>query len=138
MALFAVHNEGTFQVGDLVRVHIQSPSARRRESIFEGYVLGIRGVAENKSLLVRRIGAGGVGIERIFPLSSPLITQIEVKQKLGAGTRRAKLYFLRESPKSSYDKIPRRTGKKGKGPIVKGSVSRPGSGRKKKKVVKRR
>lgn len=130
MALFTVHNETNFQVGDLVRVHVQDTSARRRESIFEGYVLGIRGVAENKSLLVRRIGAGGIGIERIFPLSSPLITEIEVKQKLGAGTHRAKLYFLRESPKSSYDLIKHRANKKGKNFAVKGRV---GGGRKKKK-----
>lgn len=130
-----MQNETSFQVGDLVRVHVQDMSARRRESIFEGYVLGIRGVAENKSLLVRRIGAGGIGIERIFPLFSPLITEIEVKQKLGTGIHRAKLYFLRESPKSSYDKIHHRANKKGKSFAVKGRVS---GGRKKKKAAKKR
>lgn len=87
--------------------------ARRRESVFEGYVLGIRGVGENKSVLVRRIGAANIGIERIFPLQSPLVTKIEVKQKLGTGTRRAKLYFLRDKTKSSYDLMGHRSVRRG-------------------------
>ncbi len=108
MALFALKDETKFQVGDVVRVHMLDQFARRREAVFEGYVLGIRGREENKSFLVRRIGVAGVGIERIFPLASPLITKIEVKQRLGEGARRAKLYFLRGQPKSSFEEIARR------------------------------
>lgn len=114
MAMFAELNGGQFQVGDLVRVHIQDASARRREAIFEGYVLGIRGEGEGKSFVVRRTGAGGIGVEKIFPLFSPLITKIEVKQKLGEGVRRAKLYYLREKGKSALDAIRRQAARKGK------------------------
>jgi hypothetical protein len=57
-------------------------------------VIAIRGREENKSFTVRRIAAGSVGVERIWPLSSPWIQQIEVA-KTGK-VRRSKLYYLRE------------------------------------------
>jgi len=57
-------------------------------------VIAIRGREENKMFTVRRIGTGGIGIERIFPLSSPWITKIEVKKK--GDVRRAKLSYLRQ------------------------------------------
>lgn len=83
--------EITFSVGDNVKVHfgVDNP--------FQGTVIAIRGEGENKSFTVRRIGAGGIGIERIFPLSSPLLTKVEVKKK--GKVRRAKLYFLRKQTK---------------------------------------
>jgi len=61
---------------------------------FQGVVIAIRGRGENKTFTVRRIGAAGVGIEKIFPLSSPLLTKIEIKKK--GDVRRAKLYYLRK------------------------------------------
>lgn len=68
---------------------------KERIQVFEGKVIGIRGRGENKTFTVRRIGVGGVEIERIFPLSSPWITKIEVKEK--GDVRRAKLYYLRKA-----------------------------------------
>lgn len=108
-----------FQVGDLVRVYIKNNSAkdantRRKESVFEGTVLGIRGSGENKSFIVRKIGTGRIGIERIFPLLSPFISKIEVKQKAGSGVRHAKLYFLRHKTRAGFDKISRRATRKSK------------------------
>ena len=108
MANQAKFGETTFNVGDLIRVHLrvveqekkagktkreEKVEQKERIQIFEGMVLAIRGREENKSFTVRRIGADRIGIERIFPLASPWITKIEVKKK--GNVRRAKLYYLR-------------------------------------------
>lgn len=130
MALRAVHNEVEFGVGDTVRLYLKTQEAGRRQAIFEGMVLGIRGEGENKSFLVRRIGADKVGIEQIFPLFSPWIQKISVVQKRTEGVRRAKLYFLRGRPKVDFDKISHRVVAKGK--ISKSSSSIKSSRRKKK------
>lgn len=98
----------TIHVGDTVRVHYKliekekvagktkrevHEEIRERTQPFEGIVIAIKGSGENTMVTVRRIGAGAVGIERIFPLISPWIKKIEVK-KLGQ-VKRAKLYYLR-------------------------------------------
>lgn len=108
MANRAKFGETTFNVGDQVRVHVrliekekkggktkreERLEQRERIQVFDGIVLAIRGREENKTFTVRRIGTGGVGIERIFPLNSPWITKIEAKKK--GDVRRAKLYYLR-------------------------------------------
>lgn len=126
MALRAVHNDVEFGVGDTVRLFLKTQETGRRQAIFEGMVLGIRGEGENKSFLVRRIGADKVGIEQIFPLFSPWIQKVEVKQKGTEGVRHAKLYFLRGRPKVDFDKISHRAAAKGK-------VSRAGMSRKTKR-----
>lgn len=114
MALRAVHNDIEFGVGDTIRLYLKTQEAGPRSAIFEGMVLGIRGEGENKSFLVRRIGADKVGIEQIFPLISPWIGKVEVKQRGTEGTRRAKLYYLRGRPKFDFDKIAHRVTAKGK------------------------
>lgn len=113
MANQAKFGETIFNVGDLVRVHLrlieqekkggktkreERVESRERIQVFEGIVLAVRGREENKTFTVRRIGAGGIGIERIFPLVSPWITKIEVKKK--GKVRRAKLYYLRRKKTS--------------------------------------
>ncbi len=67
---------------------------RERIQTFDGIVLAIRGEGENKSFTVRKVGKGGIGIERIFPLNSPWITKIEIKKK--GHVRRANLSYLRK------------------------------------------
>lgn len=100
MALEVIHKDSPFHVGDAVRVHQritedQGPKGERiRIQFFEGLVISARGHGSNKSFTVRRIGAGGIGIERIFPLNSPLIEKVDVVSK--GRVRRAKLYYLRE------------------------------------------
>lgn len=80
--------------GDLVRVYTKiKEGEKERIAPYQGVVIQIRGSAGKKMLTVRKISAG-VGIERIFPLNSPLIAKIEVKKK--GRVRRAKLNYLRE------------------------------------------
>ncbi|MAG59693.1 hypothetical protein CMO96_02810, partial [Candidatus Woesebacteria bacterium] len=86
MALMAIHNEKEFRVGDTVQVHqkIQedassdSKANKKRTQEFQGTVIGINGKEGNKMFTVRRLGSTGIGIERIFPLYSPLIERVEV------------------------------------------------------------
>jgi large subunit ribosomal protein L19 len=81
--------------GDTVRVHVRIvEGSRERVQVFEGLVLAINGSGSNRSITVRRMGAHGVGVERIFPLFSPRIEKFEVVRS--AKVRRAKLYYMRE------------------------------------------
>ena len=83
------------QTGATVRVHERIQEGEKtRIQIFEGLIIGMhRGhVGTDQSFTVRKI-ASGVGVERVFPLHSPLIEKIEVKKI--AKVRRAKLNFLR-------------------------------------------
>jgi large subunit ribosomal protein L19 len=80
--------------GDTTRVHVRIvEGSRERVQVFEGVVLAINGSGANRSITVRRMGAHGVGVERIFPLFSPRIERFEVVRR--AKVRRAKLYYLR-------------------------------------------
>lgn len=77
-----------------MRVHQKIQEDQKiRTQIFEGTLIAVSGMGANKSFTVRRVGAGGIGIERIFPLSSPLIEKVEVRAK--GRVRRAKLYYIR-------------------------------------------
>lgn len=97
MSLKVIHKDVEFGVGDSVRVHLNiKEGEKERTQIFEGMVLAIKNRLEGKSITVRRIGAADIGIERIFPLSSPFVEKIEVVKKGTAGVRHAKLYYTRE------------------------------------------
>ena len=80
--------------GDLVKVYTKIKEGdKERITQFQGVVMQTRGTSVSKTFTVRKISAG-VGIERIFPLHSPLITKIEVKKR--GKVRRAKLTYLRK------------------------------------------
>ncbi len=113
MALVAIHNKSQFGVGDQVRVvqKIKEDNKSRLAS-FDGMVIGIKGREENKSFTVRKIGVGGIGIERIFPLAAPNIEKVEVVKKGKRGVRHAKLYYTRDKSKSEIEKIYSRATKK--------------------------
>jgi len=100
-----------FDIGDTVGVHVRiAEGDKERIQVFRGTVIGRRGRGLNEKFTVRRIVAGE-GVERIFPLHSPRITQIEVIRS--GVTRRAKLYFLRDRVgKSTRLKERRAAGKK--------------------------
>ena len=106
MTLIATHNSSDFGVGDKVKVHQKIKEGEKtRLQVFEGMVMGIKGRGDNISFSVRRIGAGQIGIERIFPLAAPTIEKIEVTRKGVQGVRRAKLYYTRDISKREIDKI---------------------------------
>lgn len=87
-------NRPTLKAGDIVRIETKVVEGdKTRIQGFEGTVLGIRGSGPSTSFTVRR-ETGKFGVERVFPLYSPLITNIEIikRQKV----RRAKLYYLRQ------------------------------------------
>ena len=84
-----------FNPGDTVDVHYRVVEGEKeRIQVFTGTVIGKRGSGMSASFTVRKIASGGIGVERIFPLHSPFIMNVEVKKE--ASVRRAKLYYLRE------------------------------------------
>lgn len=83
-----------FRAGDTVRVHVRVKEGdKERVQIFEGVVIARRGSAISEMVTVRKVSYG-IGVERIFPVHSPFLEKIEVKQR--GKVRRAKLYYLRE------------------------------------------
>ena len=83
-----------FRAGDTVRLSIIiKEGSKSRIQKFEGVCIAIRGESVNRTFTVRKIGANGVGVERIFPIYSESIQNIEVLRK--GKVRRAKLYYLR-------------------------------------------
>ena len=82
-----------FRAGDNVRVHVRIKEGdRERIQVFEGLVIGRHGGGISATYTVRKISSG-VGVERIFPLHSPMVAKIEVV-RLGR-VRRAKLNYIR-------------------------------------------
>ena len=82
-----------FRAGDTVAVHYNIKEGdRRRIQIFEGVVIAKKGGGIRETFTVRKVSYG-TGVERIFPVHSPLIEKIEVKRQ--GKVRRAKLYYLR-------------------------------------------
>jgi len=83
-----------FGPGDTLRVHVKVvEGTRERVQVFEGVCIGRRNRSINSSFIVRKISFGE-GVERIFPLYSPVIDKIEVTRR--GKVRRAKLYYLRQ------------------------------------------
>lgn len=92
----AIFGKQDLHVGDTIRVHSQVlEGAKSRTQVFEGILIRLRGRDKNKTFTVRKIGAGGVGVERIWPLNSKSIVKIEVRKK-AVKVRRSKLYYLRD------------------------------------------
>jgi len=82
-----------FNPGDTVVVHVKVVEGdRERLQAFEGVVIARRNAGSNSSFTVRKISYGE-GVERVFPLYSPLVAKIDVKRR--GDVRRAKLYYLR-------------------------------------------
>ena len=118
MALTATIAGTKVKIGDTVSVHYRiiekevvagktkkekHEEQKERLQAFTGIVIAIRGAGENQSFIVRRIGIGGIGIERIYPVVSPWIKKITVKKK--GDVRRAKLYYLRQKTSKEISKL---------------------------------
>ncbi len=83
----------SFAPGDTVKVHVKvKEGEKERIQIFQGIVISRRGGGTREMFTVRKV-SGGVGVERMFPLYSPIIDRIEVARH--GKVRRAKLYYLR-------------------------------------------
>ncbi len=83
----------SFRPGDTVRVHVKIvEGARQRIQVFEGLVIAINRKGARTSVTVRKVSYG-VGVERVFPLNSPMIDRIEVVSH--GKVRRSKLYYMR-------------------------------------------
>ena len=83
-----------FKVGDGVKVHVRVREGdKERIQIFAGIVIARKGSGVHETFTVRRI-ASGVGVERVFPVNSPLIDKIEVDRE--SITMRARMYYLRD------------------------------------------
>ncbi len=83
-----------FRPGDSVKVHVKVVEGNRsRVQVFAGAVISRAGAGVSQSFTVRKVSFG-VGVERTFPLHSPIIDKIEVDRR--GDVRRAKLYYLRD------------------------------------------
>jgi len=82
-----------FRAGDTIKVHVKVVEGNRsRVQIFQGVVIRLQGAGVGRTFTVRKVSFG-VGVERTFPLHSPIFEQIEVVTR--GDVRRAKLYYLR-------------------------------------------
>ncbi len=92
--LLATRKIPDFQPGDTVRVNVKiKEGERERVQAYEGVCIGRSGGGLQESFTVRKISFGE-GVERVFPIMSPMIESIEVKRR--GVVRRAKLYYLRD------------------------------------------
>lgn len=83
-----------FKIGDTVDVRVKiREGEKERVQVFNGTVIARRGSGMSESFTVRRIVAGQ-GVERVFPIHSPSVMDVEVKRQ--GRVRRAKLYYLRD------------------------------------------
>ena len=82
-----------FRAGDTVKVHVKViEGSRARVQVFQGVVIRVQGSGIGRTFTVRKVSFG-VGVERTFPLHSPIFEKIEVVTR--GDVRRAKLYYLR-------------------------------------------
>ena len=83
-----------FRPGDTLKVHVRVVEGNReRVQVFQGAVIRIKGSGVRETFTVRKVSFG-VGVERTFPVHSPIIAKIEVVTR--GDVRRAKLYYLRD------------------------------------------
>ena len=82
-----------FAAGDTLKVHVRVVEGNRsRVQLFQGVCIRIQGSGVRRSFTVRKVSFG-VGVERTFPLHTPILEKIEVATR--GDVRRAKLYYLR-------------------------------------------
>lgn len=99
-----------FDIGDTINVHARIVEGEKeRVQVFQGTLISRKGRGISETIIVRRV-VDDIGIERTWPLNSPMIAKIEVVRRTDA--RRAKLYFLRDRVGKSRRLRDRRRGLK--------------------------
>lgn len=94
-----------FEIGDTVRVHVKVVEGEKeRIQVYEGAVIARKGALNTEMFTVRKVSYG-VGVERMFPVHSPIVTKVDVVRQ--GRVRRAKLYYLR-SKKGKFAKLEER------------------------------
>lgn len=84
----------SFKVGDGVRVHLKVKEGDKvRIQVFAGIVIARKGGGISETFTVRRI-ASGVGVEKVFPVHSPVIDKVEIDRE--SVTMRARMYYMRD------------------------------------------
>ena len=92
-----------FGAGDTVSIDVRVvESGKERIQKFEGIVIGRKGSDISETFTVRKI-SGGIGVERIFPIHSPMLSKIDVKRR--GKVRRAKLNYMRKLTGSKATRI---------------------------------
>jgi large subunit ribosomal protein L19 len=92
-----------FKVGDGVKVHVRvREGEKERIQIFGGIVISRKGSGVHETFTVRRI-ASGVGVERVFPVHSPLIDKVDIDRE--SITMRARMYYLRDRIGKEANKV---------------------------------
>jgi len=96
-----------FRPGDTVKVHVRitDDPGKERIQVYQGVVLRRNGKDLDATFTVRKI-SGGIGVERIFPVHSPIVAKLEILSS--ANVRQARLYFLRELQGKAARLKPRR------------------------------
>ncbi len=95
MAKYFTYNNTEISVGDTVKVGFNVKEGdKTRQQIFEGIIIAVDNREAGKAFTVRKIAAGGIGVERIVPVSSPSLGSIEIVAK--GDVRRAKLFYMRD------------------------------------------
>jgi large subunit ribosomal protein L19 len=111
-------NVPPFRPGDTVRVNVRvKEGEKERVQAFEGVCIAKKGGGVSETFTVRKV-SNGVGVERIFPLHSPMIAEINVVRR--GVVRRAKLYYLRDVTGKASRIKERKVVRPAKGPATQG------------------
>ena len=104
MAKYLTYKDKQFSVGDSVKVHFNvKDGEKNRIQIFEGIIIGVANRGAGKAFTVRKIAVGGIGVEKITPINSPVLADIELVTR--GDVRRSKLFFLRNRTGKSATRI---------------------------------
>lgn len=104
MANLVIYKDKQFNIGDTVSISYKiKEDNKERTQLFKGILIKVKGNDKNtKMITVRKISKLGVGVERIFPLNSPYISDIKLVKK--TSYRKAKAYFIKDLSESETRK----------------------------------
>lgn len=96
MSLKFTLNEIDYRVGDTLKINYKiKEKDKERIQAFDGILLAIKGIGDNKTIVVQKAATDGIKVERIFPINSPWIVSVKKMRSPKTKIRRSKLYYLR-------------------------------------------